>query len=205
MALLERFSDRINELEAIIRDIAIDITTGAIVERLPPKAIWEKAGERVSMITALTRELKEYLFIIKPERVPTVRRTVNSINERLEKFREFLFKESLSPLDSSRRALDELRQALVDISDFLSFCKEARTKPSPVIGEVLQLKGTRAVGVSEELWARMERLLELIRSLQSAYRDVVGITSRLEGQIEALREDYENLLLSFKREKEIQE
>ena len=99
----------------------------------------------------------------------------------------------------------DVRQALVDISDFLSFCKEARTKPSPVIGEVLQLKGTRAVGVSEELWARIERLLELIRSLQSAYRDVVGITSRLEGQIEALREDYENLLLSFKREKEIRE
>ena len=203
--MLERFSDRINELESIVRDMAVDITTGAIVERLPPKEIWEKAGERVSMIMALTSELKEYLLIVNPEKAPTVSKYSNSIRERLDKFREILSKESVSPLDSSRRGLDELRKALVDISDFLSFCKEARTFPSPVIGEIIQLKGTRAVGVSEELWARMDRLLEIIRSMQSAYRDVVGITSRLEGQIEALREDYENLLLNFKKEKEVAE
>lgn len=203
--MLERFSDRINELESVIRDIAIDITTGALVERLAPKAIWDKAGERVSMITALTHELREYLFILRPEKVPTVNGYTNSIRERLDKFRENLFKESLSPLENSRKALDELRQAMADVSDFLSLCKEVRLTPSPVIGEILQLKGTRAVGVSEELWARMERLLELIRSLQSAYRDVLSITSRLEGQIEAVREDYENLLLNFKREKEVSE
>lgn len=203
--MLERFSDRINELESVVRDIAIDITTGALVERLPPKAIWDKAGERVSKMTALTHELREYLSILRPEKVPTVSGYANSIRERLDKFREILFKESLDPLESSRRALDELRQVLTEVSDFLSLCKEVRLTPSPVIGEILQLKGTRAVGVSEELWARMDRLLELIRSLQTAYRDVLGITSRLEGQIEAVREDYENLLLNFKREKEVSE
>ena len=69
--MLERFSDRINELETVSREIAIDITTGAIMERLPPKRIWERAGERVTMVGELIKELREYLFIMKPEKVPT--------------------------------------------------------------------------------------------------------------------------------------
>ena len=42
--MLDRFSDRIDELEAVVRKIAVDITTGTFVERLPPGEVWEKTG-----------------------------------------------------------------------------------------------------------------------------------------------------------------
>ena len=89
--MIDRFGDRINELESVIREIAIDITTGTVVDRLPPEKVWEKTGPRVSMVRELIKELREYLYILKPEKVPTIQRSVTGIFERL-----VLFKESLT-------------------------------------------------------------------------------------------------------------
>ena len=101
--LLERFSDRINELETVSREIAIDITTGAIMERLPPQRIWERAGEMVTMVGELIKELREYLFIMKPEKVPTFQRQSVAISERLDRFKEILERDSFDHKDTSRR------------------------------------------------------------------------------------------------------
>lgn len=202
IGLLERFSDRISELEAIVREIAVDITTGALVERLPPKRIWERVGERVTLVGEMLKELREYLSIMKPEKVPTIQRHVVAINERLELFKETLERDSLDPQESSRRALEELRQALVEISDFLSLCKEVRATPSPVISAILSMRGGRVSEVSPDTWARMERLADLIKSSQAAYQDIVELTSRMENQLDAIRSEYESLMFSFRKKEE---
>ncbi|MFQ6053842.1 MAG: hypothetical protein ACE5OO_06430, partial [Candidatus Bathyarchaeia archaeon] len=67
-----------------MREIAVDIATGTLVERLPPGRIWERVGERVTMVEELLKELREYLSIVKPEKVPTIRRRLASIFERLD-------------------------------------------------------------------------------------------------------------------------
>lgn len=200
--MLERFNDRVNELEAVVREIAVDIATGTLVERLPPGRIWERVGERVTMVEELLKELREYLSIVKPEKVPTIRRRLASIFERLDLFRETLGQESLHPLDSSRRALEELRQGLVEISDFLSLCKEVRATPSPVISAILALKGVSVSEVPPETWAKMERLADLVKSTQATYEDIVELTSRMENQLDALRSEYENLIYSFRKKEE---
>lgn len=200
--MFERFSDRVNNLEAVVREIAIDITTGAIMERLPPKRIWERAGERVMMISELLKELREYLSMLKPEKVPTIQRSVVSISERLELFKETLESDKLEPTDSSRRALEELRQALVEISDFLSLCKDVKATPSPVVSAIFSLRGGSVSDVTQETWAKMEHLSELIKSTQSAYDDVLELTSRMENQLDAIRTEYENLMFSFRKKDE---
>ena len=206
IGLLERFNDRISDLEAVVREIAIDITTGTIMERLPPDRIWEMAGERVTMVSELLKELGEYLSIIKPEKVPTIRRHVVRINERLGLFKETLERGSLDPREASRRALEELRQALVEISDFLNLCKEVRATPSPIISTILSLRGGRVSEVSPEIWVRMERLADLVKSTQAAFGDVAELASRLESQLEAIRSEYEKLMFSFrKKETEAEE
>jgi len=197
--LLERFNDRIGELEAVVREIAIDITTGTLVERLEPKRIWERAGERVMRVDELLKELREYLSIMKPERVPTIQRHLTSIREHIGLFKENLEMGTLEPMENSRKALEELRQALVEISDFLSLCKEVRATPSPVISRVLSLRGGRVAEIPPETWARMEHLSDLIKSTQAAYQDLAELTSRMENQLDAIRSDYENLMFSFKK------
>lgn len=200
--LMERFSDRINELEAVTREIAIDITTGTLVERLSPKQIWERAGERVTMVGEFLRELREYLYIIRPEKVPTIQRQVVAIDERIELFRETLERDALDPHESSRRALEELRQALVEISDFLSLCKEVRAMPSPVISAILSLRSGGVSEVSSETMAKMEHLADLIKSTQAAYGDITELTSRIGSRLDAVRSEYENLMLSFRKREE---
>lgn len=197
--MLERFSDRISEVEAIVREIAIDITTGTLMERLPPGRIWERAGERTTMLCELLKELREYLSIMKPEKVPTIQRHIVTISERLELFKETLERESLDPQESSRRALEELRQALVEISDFLSICREVRATPSPVIRAILSMRGGRVSEVPSETWAKMEHLAELIRSMQAAYGDIAELTSRMGNQLDAVRSEYENLMFRFRK------
>jgi len=200
--LMERFSDRINELEAVTREIAIDITTGTLVERLSPRQIWERAGERVTMVGGLLRELREYLYIMKPEKVPTIQRHVVIIGERLELFKENLERDALDPHESSRRALEELRQALVEISDFLSLCKEVRAMPSPVISAILSLRSGGVSEVPSETMAKMEHLADLIKSTQGAYGDITELTSRIGSRLDAVRSEYENLMLSFRKSEE---
>ena len=200
--MIERFSDRIDELEAVSREIAIDITTGTIMERLPPRRIWERAGERVTMMGELLKELREYLYIIKPEKVPTIHRHLVTIDERLDLFKETLERDALDPLENSRRALEELRQALVEISDFLSLCREVRATPSPVIRAILSMRGGRVSEVPSETLARMEHLADLIKSTQAAYEDIAELTSRMGNQLDAVRSEYENLMLGFRKKEE---
>jgi len=200
--LLERFSDRINELETVSREIAIDITTGAIMERLPPKRIWERAGERVTMVGELIKELREYLFIMKPEKVPTFQRQSVAISERLDLFKEILERDSFDHKDTSRRALDELRQALVEISDFLYLCKEARSTPSPVMEAIISLRTGGSSEVSSETMAKIEHLSDMIKSTQAAYEDIVELSSRIGSQLEAVRSEYESLMFSFRKKEE---
>jgi len=197
--LLERFSDRIEDLEAVVREIAIDITTGTLMERLQPSSIWERAGERVTMVGELLKELREYLAIVKPEKVPTIQRHVVTISERLELFKETLEEETLDPMDSSRKALEELRQALVEISDFLSLCKEVKATPSPVISRILSLKGGGVSEIPAETWAKMVLLSDLVKSTQAAYEDIAELTARMENQLNAIRSEYESLMFSFKK------
>ncbi len=89
---LERFEDRIGELEATIKEIAIDVTTGTFVEKLSSGDLWEKLQDRVKRVTELINELREYLFMLKPERIPTIQRHTVEIQERLDLFEESLMK-----------------------------------------------------------------------------------------------------------------
>ncbi len=67
LGMLERFEGRVNELESIVRELAIDITTGTVVDRIPPEKMWEETGERVTIVRELIKELREYITILKPE------------------------------------------------------------------------------------------------------------------------------------------
>ena len=39
LGMLERFEGRVNELELVVRELANDITTGTVVDRIPPEKL----------------------------------------------------------------------------------------------------------------------------------------------------------------------
>lgn len=200
--MLDRFSDRIDELESVMREIAIDTTTITFVERLPPEKVWEKTGSRVTLVGELVKELKEYLLILKPEKVPTIQRHVTGIYERLDVFKETLRADTADATEKSQAPIDELRQALVDISGFISLCREIRAAPSPVISSILSLREGKNVDVQPVTHAKMQHLGELIKEAQASHKEIAEISTKMEYQLDDIKSEYENLMLSIRKKEE---
>ena len=199
--MIHRFGNRIDELEGVVREIAIDITTGTFVERLSPEELWGKTNERVSLVSDLIDELKEYLFILKPESVPTFQRHVTGIHERLDVFQETL-KMDADDEHRSQVSIDELRQALVKISDFISLCRETGESPSEVINEILTLKENQATDAPPVTQDKMGPLGDLLKGTQASHGKLEELYAEMGSQLEALKKEYDELYFSLKRKEE---
>ena len=195
--MMEEFKAKLDSLEDVVKDIAVDITTGVIVERLPPEKVWEKAGDRVLKITSLTKELKEALLTIKPERAPTVEKYAAMIVEGLEKFRETLFRPG-EALERSREGIEQLRRSLVNVSDFMSICREALSNPSPVIREIMSLKERAVVKTPTSYAERLSSLLDTVSVIQSILRETLSALTRIDGELSSVKGEVERLLAGSK-------
>ncbi len=199
--MIHRFGNRIDELEEVLREIAIDITTGTFVDRLSPEELWGKTNERVSLVSDLIDELKEYLFILKPESVPTFQRHVTGIHERLDVFQETL-KMDADDEHRSQVSIDELRQALVEISDFISLYRDTRENPSEVINEILTLRENQATDAPPVTQDKMGSMGDMLKGAQSSHGKLEELHAEIGGQLEALKKEYDELYFSLKRKEE---
>lgn len=200
--MLDRFDARIDELEAVVREIAIDITTGTFVERLPPERVWDKTGDRITLAGELINELREYLFVLKPEKVPTIQRQVNGIYERLDTFKDALKAEAADAEEKPQVSIDDLRQALVEISEFVSLCRAVKNEPSEVIGAVISLREGKRAGDFSMAQDRLQHLGDLVKDAQASHRNVVEASARMEKKLEDLRSEFESLLISLMKKEE---
>ncbi len=197
--MIDRFGDRIKELESVVREIAIDITTGTVVDRLPPEKVWETTGPKVSMVRELIKELREYLYILKPEKVPTIQRSVTSIFERLDLFQESLTKERGAEEGGSQISVDELRKALSEVSDFVSLCRAIKAEPSEIIKSVIDLRQGQKSDAPSITEARMKYLGDLVKEAQSSYGEITEISNKMEHQLAAIKAECEDLYFSLSK------
>ena len=200
--VLDRFEDRIDEVEKTIKEMAIDITTGTFVDKLSPEQMWESMEDRVKLVGDLVNELREYLYMLKPERVPSIQRYVTGINERLSLFEEALRGDEGSTQDDSKESVEELRQVLVDITEFISFCRLVKTEPSETINEILVLRANQATDAPPMTQEKMRRLGDLVRDAKASTEESTELLTRMGGQLEAVKAEYERLLYSLKKKEE---
>lgn len=200
--VLDRFEDRIDEVEKTIKEMAIDITTGTFVDKLSPEQMWESMEDRVKLVGDLVNELREYLYMLKPERVPSIQRYVTGINERLSLFEEALRGDEGSTQDDSKESVEELRQVLVDITEFISFCRLVKTEPSETINEILVLRANQATDAPPMTQEKMRRLGDLVRDAKASTEESTELLTKMGGQVEAVKAEYERLLYSLKKKEE---
>lgn len=200
--VLDRFEDRIDEVEKTIKEMAIDITTGTFVDKLSPEQMWESMENRVKLVGDLVNELREYLYMLKPERVPSIQRYVTGINERLSLFEEALRSDEGSTQDDSKESVEELRQVLVDITEFISFCRLVKTEPSETINEILVLRANQATDAPPMTQEKMRRLGDLVRDAQASTEESTELLTKMGGQLDAVKAEYERLLYSLKKKEE---
>lgn len=196
--MLERFEGRVNELESVVRELAIDITTGTVVDRIPPEKLWEETGERVNVVRELLKELREYLSILKPEKVPTIQLRVTGIFERLDIFKESLTQEGAEE-GSAKTSIDELRKALEEIAEFTSLCRAIQEDPSEIIQTILELRENQQTDRPPMTPAKMMRLGDLVKNARESQAEITALVAQLEGRLAEVKEEYDELYFSLSR------
>jgi len=196
--MLERFEGRVNELESVVRELAIDITTGTVVDRIPPEKVWEETGERINVVRELIKELREYLSILKPEKVPTIQLRVTGIFERLDIFKESLTQEGAEE-GSAKASIDELRKALEEIAEFTSLCRAIQEDPSEIIQTILELRENQQTNRPPMTPAKMMRLGELVKNTRESQAEITALVAQLEGRLAEVKEEYDELYFSLSR------
>ncbi len=201
LGMLERFEGRVDELESVVRELAIDITTGTVVDRIPPEKVWEKTGERITIVREIIKELREYLSILKPEKVPTIQRRVTGILERLD-----IFKKSLTQEDAeggtAKASIDELRNALEEIAEFISLCRAIREDPSEIIQIILELRENQQTNRPPMTPVKMMRLGDLVKNARASQGEIVELMAQLDGRLAEVKEEYDELYFSLSRKEE---
>ncbi len=196
--MLERFEGRVNELESVVRELAIDITTGTVVDRIPPEKGWEETGERINVVRELIKELREYLSILKPEKVPTIQLRVTGIFERLDIFKEALTQEGAEE-GTAKASIDELRKALEEIAELTSLCRAIHEDPSEIIQTILELRENQQTDRSPMTPSKMMRLGDLVKNARESQAEITALVAQLEGRLAEVKEEYDELYFSLSR------
>jgi uncharacterized coiled-coil DUF342 family protein len=199
--MLERFEGRIDELESVVRELAVDITTGTVVDRIPSDEVWAETGERVTVVRELIKELREYLYILKPEKVPTIQGKVTGIFERLDIFKESLTQEGAEEANE-KAPIEELRKALEEIAEFTSLCRSIRDDPSEIIQAILELRENQQTDKAPMAPAKMMRLGDLLKNAREFHGEIVELVSQLDGRLAEVKEEYDELYFSLSRKEE---
>ena len=198
LGMLERFEGRVNELESVVRELAIDITTGTVVDRIPPEKVWEETGERINVVRELIKELREYLSILKPEKVPTIQLRVTGIFERLDIFKESLIQDD-SEEGTAKVSIDELRKALEEIAEFTSLCRAIQEDPSEIIQTILELRENQQTDRPPMTPAKMMRLGDLVKNARESQAEITELVAQLKGRLAEVKEEYDELYFSLSR------
>jgi DNA polymerase II large subunit len=107
--------------------------------------------------------------------------------------------------EAPQEAVEDLRKALVDVSDFVSFCRVVRKEPSKAIQEILVLRENQATDNPPLTQEKMHRLGTMVSDVQNHQREAAMVTVKMESKLNALRSEYDRLLHGLKKKNELTE
>jgi hypothetical protein len=104
--------------------------------------------------------------------------------------------------ESSQASVDELSKALGEISEFVSLCRAIKADPSEIIESILTLRQGRKSDVPSMAPARIKYLRDLVKEAQSSYGEITELSTKMEHQLSAIKEECEELYFSLSKKEE---
>jgi len=193
MSVIQDYDLKISQFEDLLQRITADTTSSVVFEKMTPSEVWKQSQRDVTSLRELAKELKDFMLILKPERAPTIKKHIEALLKPLINFEEILLqKPEGSPADS-RLALDELRKAVMEGSNFLELAKEIRDNPSESIATLLKLKEVydakeylSAISVPEATYVRFEGLKKEIKNLRLSIINMERALEELKHSLNAV-------------------
>lgn len=204
---MEEFSQRVGELEAVLQKVATDIASGVLLERTQPMDLWNKSEASVTLLKMLTENCKEAMTLFKPEKALTVQQRFRTLSQSLNVFKDILFQKTSDPIANSRLALEQLRKALTEGSDFLVLAKEIKDNPSPAIREILQLREEKegakelaSVVLTSDPQSKQAHLLRQVEALKLSLDSMEKALSEVKELLGSIEESLKAPSASLERE-----
>ena len=173
MNVIQDYEVKISQFENLLQRITTDMTSSVVLEKMVPSEVWRRSQRDVTLLRDLAKQLKDFMLLLKPERSPTIKRHVEALLKPLSNFEDILLRKSEGSPADSRVALDELRRAAIEGSNFLDLAKEIRDNPSEMISTLFRLKEVydakeylSAVSIPEATFVRFEGLKKEIKNLR---------------------------------------
>lgn len=173
MNVIQDYEVKISQFENLLQRITTDMTSSVVLEKMVPSEVWRRSQRDVTLLRDLAKQLKDFMLLLKPERSPTIKRRVEALLKPLSNFEDILLRKSEGSPADSRVALDELRRAAIEGSNFLDLAKEIRDNPSEMISTLFRLKEVydakeylSAVSIPEATFVRFEGLKKEIKNLR---------------------------------------
>jgi len=193
MGVIQDYDLKISQFEDLLQRITADTTSSVVLEKMTPSEVWRQSRRDVTSLRDLAKELKDFMLILKPERAPTIRRRIEALLKPLSSFEDILLRKSEGSPADSRLALDELRKAAVEGSNFLELAKEIRDNPSEGIATLLRLKEVydakeylSAISVPEATYVRLEGLKKEIKNLRLSIASIERALEDLKQSLDAV-------------------
>jgi hypothetical protein len=192
----EDFRRSAKTFEETLQQLASDIASGVLFERLAPMELWKRAEQSVTRLKDLTENCQELMLILKPERAVEIEQRFSVFSQSITNFREILFQNSAEPSANSRLAIEQLHGTITAGSEFLLLVKEVRESPSPLIDKVLNLQEALEAGgkvitieAPESVQPMLERLAKDIGTLRDAMTALECVVSDMKERMRVLQED----------------
>jgi len=192
----EDYSRYISEFERLLQRVATDITSGVIFERLPPTELWSRAEPLVTSLRSLAEKLAEAMLLFKPEKTPTIKNCLVATLQSLDTFKNLLFQRTQDPLENSRLALEQLRNAIVKGSDLLQLAKSIKARPSEVIMRIIKFKEVyktkdyiSSLPVPEVIHLRFESLKKHLENLRYNISNLERALEDLRTQLDMVQNE----------------
>jgi len=194
--LIKNLESKISYLEDLLERISRNILANVLYEEAPPSKLLADSENYIENIKMTSEEIRDLMFILKPERAPSIRRVFKEFIQPINSFVDSL-KESEQAQSSLKISFEYLRKALAQSQSFINLAKDVAREPSRSIAEVLRLKEISdaknyisKVYVPEAIYMRLEyfkRNLESFKThalnLEQSVRELLKYISKLEEEI----------------------
>jgi chromosome segregation ATPase len=182
------------------------IVPSRTLEKMGAKELLEKTAPRVEEVVSHLKEIESSVLLIKPEAAPTLLKSSASVERRFNSYLELLRQDSIDPAENTRLGLEQLRQAVADVSEFLSYAEDAARSPNGTISYILDIVEKSKVDLSanireleaelqmvrqesEYLKRRLEETEYVVSTLRSEKASLENNLNQLSAQLQAVEEE----------------
>jgi len=191
--VIQDYDLKISQFEDLLQRVTAEAAGNVVLERMTPSEVWRRSKKDVMMLRDLAKQLKDFMLLLKPEKAATIRRRAEALLKPLSIFEEILLRKPDGTPADSRNALEELRKATIEGSNFLELAKGIRDNPSESISALLRLKEVydakeylSTISIPEATYVRFEGLKKEIKNLRLYIVNLERVLADLKNSLDAV-------------------